>query len=106
MRVFLSWSGQQSRSVALALRDSLPSQALEESRIGIICLTPDNVNSAWIHFEAGALARLDQALLCIYAVGIAPAEVKMPLAQFQITRGNRDDTFRLVAELNRNTEKR
>jgi len=130
MRVFLSWSGQQSRSVALALRDWLPSvlqsvepwlsgediaagarwfteitKALEESRIGIICLTPENVDSAWIHFEAGALARLDNALLCVYAVGISLAEVKMPLAQFQMTRADRDDTFRLVTELNRKTEK-
>jgi hypothetical protein len=30
--------------------------ALEELRYGIICLTPTNVNSPWINFEAGALS--------------------------------------------------
>src|SRR5215469_4767187 len=51
------------------------------------------------------MARLDHALLCIYAVGISFAEVKMPLAEVRMTRADRDDTFRLVTELNRKNEK-
>ena len=75
MKVFLSWSGDRSRQVAEALRDWLPgvlqavepwlsakdlvvgdrwsvalTKALEETRIGVICLTKDNVDASWLHF--------------------------------------------------------
>ncbi len=29
---------------------------LQRSNIGIICLTPESLNSNWLHYEAGALA--------------------------------------------------
>jgi hypothetical protein len=82
MKVFLSWSGAVSHSVALAFRGWLPSviqslepyvssedidkgarwsaemaQELEKSRYGIVCLTKENVNKPWINFEAGALSK-------------------------------------------------
>lgn len=132
MRVFLSWSGEPSRRVALALRDWLPSviqslepwlssedvsagarwvteisDALESSKVGIVCLTPDNIHSTWLNFEAGALSRnVDTSLVCLYAVGIAPSELVGPLAQFQCTRADRDDTLRLLLALNQASEHR
>ncbi len=30
---------------------------LEQAPIGILCLTQDNLDSKWLHFEAGALAK-------------------------------------------------
>lgn len=82
MKVFVSWSGERSQMLAQALRDWLPlvlhyvqpwlsekdidagkrwsseiAKQLEESNIGIICITPENIDSSWILFEAGALAK-------------------------------------------------
>jgi hypothetical protein len=127
MKVFLSWSGERSHTVAQALRDWLPNvlQAIEpwlsssdiqvgtrwanelalqlqESRVGIICLTPENLSTPWLLFEAGALARaLESAYVCPYLVGFLPAELHGPLVQFQATTATREGTFGLVQTLNR-----
>jgi len=82
MKVFITFSGERSRSVASALHRWIPrvlqsvapwlseediqkgkrwrpevAKALSETHFGILCLTPDNLLSPWIHFEAGALAK-------------------------------------------------
>lgn len=126
MKIFLSWSGKQSRGVALALRDWLPdvlqtiepwlssedipaggrwaieiSKALEDAEMGILCLTAENLHSGWLNFEAGALSkRFDRSLVGVYAVGIEPADITGPLAQFQVTCANKADTYRLLHTIN------
>jgi hypothetical protein len=80
--VFISWSGQRSKWAAEALREWLRlvlqaarpwmsgedidkgsrgldevSRALEGMKIGIICLTPENLDERWILYEAGALSK-------------------------------------------------
>ena len=82
MKVFISWSGERSRSIAEALREWLPdviqavkpwlsaedidkgarwssdlAHELEDAHVGVICLTPENLEEPWIHFEAGALSK-------------------------------------------------
>jgi hypothetical protein len=122
-KVFISWSGEASRKVAEALHAWLPRVlqaispwfspeiekgrrwseeivlSLRQSRAGIACITPDNRESAWLHFEAGALAR--DAELCTFLHGVAPADVDWPLAQFQHTIPTATDVGRLAATLNR-----
>ena len=126
MKVFLSWSGDRSRRVAEALRDWLPgvlqavepwlsskdavpgrrwsaslAKALEEARIGIVCLTRENTREEWLQFEAGALSKLsDDALLCLYALDVAATEIDGPLSQFQMVRADRDGTLSLLVALN------
>lgn len=131
MRVFLCWSGDVSLKVASALYDFLGdviqeikpflssetirkgdrwrseiAEQLSEADFGILCLAEDNLQAPWILFEAGALSKNllkggVTALLC----GIKPADVVEPLSQFQHTRADRDDIFRLVKELNQRLPK-
>jgi hypothetical protein len=126
MKVFISWSGERSRGVAEALRWWLPkviqaiqpwmsasdiekgtrwrsgiSRELEKSSIGIICLTRENLESPWIHFEAGALSKQEQnTYVCTYLYGLDPADIKDPLAQFQTTKAQEEDTRRLIYTIN------
>lgn len=128
MEVFISWSGERSHAVAQLLTDWLPrvlqkvnpwisteidkgtrwfeevSGRLEVSRAGIICLTPDNLTSPWLHFEAGAIAKLTGDRPFTFLVDLEPTDIGPPLSQFQHTRAEKNDFKRLVQSLNRFTE--
>ena len=74
---------------------------LDDSSVGLICLTSDNLEAPWIMFEAGALAKqLDKARVCPIVFGIAPTDVKDPLAQFQASRFDRDEIKKVVKMIN------
>jgi hypothetical protein len=126
MDVFISWSGERSRAVAEALRNWLPkiinaikpwlssedidkgarwgtdvASRLENAKAGIICLTPSNLHSDWILFEAGALSKtLQNTYVCPLLIGLEPSDIKPPLAQFQATRSVKDDILKLLKTLN------
>jgi hypothetical protein len=130
--VFISWSGERSKWAASSLRDWLPlvlqsakpwmseedidkgsrgldevGRALEGMRIGIICLTPENLVAPWILFEAGALSKtLDaRTRVCTYLLaGLRPQDVARPLGMFQATRSDKEDTKRLIHAVNRALE--
>jgi hypothetical protein len=74
---------------------------LEEARVGIVCLTPENLDAPWIHFEAGALSKTKDARLCTFLLGMQPTDVKEPLAQFQATKADEDDIRTLIKDINR-----
>ncbi|MEZ4653749.1 MAG: toll/interleukin-1 receptor domain-containing protein [Candidatus Eisenbacteria bacterium] len=126
MKVFLSWSGLRSHRIALELREWLPNvvqaaepwmsatdieagrrwgpdiaSALEESRFGILCITPENVAAPWLLFEAGALAKtVEETYVCPYLIGMQPADLpEGPLTQFQASRADADGTRRIVASM-------
>lgn len=127
--VFISWSGDRSKRVAAALHDWLPmvvqtaepwmseediekgsrglddvGKALAAMGVGIICLTPENLDKPWILFEAGSLSKAlgDKTRVCPFLFGdLRPENVKPPLGMFQATRAVRDDTRKLVATVNR-----
>jgi len=126
MRVFLSWSGETSKQVALALRDWLPdviqaldpwmsaedidkgtrwAQALEtelKNGAGIVCVTRDSVAAPWLNFEAGALAKAVERVHVIpYLHGLAATDYTGPLTLFQATAATHDDTRRMLGTLNR-----
>lgn len=125
--VFLSWSKPASYQVAVALRDwlkdLLPSakcwtskdniekgrpwfksiaDQLAKSKIIIICVTPENVSSRWLAFEAGAVAtKRDDSLICPFLFGVGTdALVGDPLSQYQATKNEKEDVWLLVKTLN------
>lgn len=130
MKVFISWSGKRSQALANMLRDWLPNviQAikpwmsdvdidkgsrwskdialqLEESKVGIICLTPENLEAPWILFEAGALSKsLEKTYVCPFLFKIDPSDIKGPLVQFQATKANKNDTQKLLHTINQALE--
>ena len=78
---------------------------LEETKVGVICLTPDNIEAPWILFEAGALSKtLEQTYLCPYLFGVKPSNLKGPLVQFQTTNADETDTQKLVLTINKALE--
>ena len=107
MKIFISWSGKRSRAVAKALNDWLPkviqavkpfyspeiekgtksveeiNSSLEGTSFGIICLNKENLESPWIHYEAGALSKTDGARIWTLLHNLNHSDVAQPLAQFQ-----------------------
>jgi SAM-dependent methyltransferase len=128
MKVFLSWSGTRSRSVASALREWLPcvineiepwmsdtdigkgkrwateiSSLLEEVEAGIIVVTEENLDAPWLVFEAGAISKnAASAAVCTYLVDLPPTGSDHPLSQFQATTAtSKADTYTLLQVINR-----
>jgi hypothetical protein len=126
MKVFLSWSGERSQGIAEALRDWLPkviqavqpwmsavdiergarwstdiASELGQTSFGVLCLTPENLDAPWIHFEAGALSKtLEKTFVCPYLFELEPADLKGPLVQFNAAKATREDTLKLVHTVN------
>jgi hypothetical protein len=126
---FICWSGDRSKYVAQLLREWLPgvvqaakpwmsasdsekgtrwlevlTHALEDSSVGIVCLTPENLEAPWLLFEAGILSRAihDRARLCTYLIGgLRPQDVKQPLGIFQHTMADREETREMAASINK-----
>lgn len=74
---------------------------LKETRVGILCLTPENLQSKWLHFEAGALAKtIEQTYVCPYLFRLDFSDLTGPLAQFQATRADVEGSFKLVQSVN------
>lgn len=126
MRIFISWSGDQSKKIAETLRKWFPSviqaakpyyspddiakgakwsseiaKELEASKVGILCLTSDNITAPWIMFEAGALSKqIDQSKVCPILFGIDPSEIQGPLVQFQAAKFSKDEIYKVLKTIN------
>lgn len=74
---------------------------LNELRFGIICLSFDNLEKPWVLFEAGAISNHFENRLSPYLLGLTHADIKQPLAQFQLTVANEADTKALLLSINR-----
>lgn len=130
LELFISWSGDKSKKIAEAIREWIPcvvqavkpyytpedidkgqrwgieiSKKLETSKLGIIILTPSNLNAPWLMFEAGALSKsFDSASVCPLLFGVSPAEVKGPLVQFQCSIFNESEMLKLLRSINNKLE--
>jgi hypothetical protein len=74
---------------------------LEKADIGIICLTSENLGAPWILFESGALSKsIDRARVCTYLFDVTSTDVQFPLAMFQNTIANKNQTRDLLSTIN------
>ncbi len=125
--LFISWSGPRAEKMAEILREWIPQviQAVEpwlsgsdidkgarwneelgkqlnQASLGIFCLTRDNLESPWLNFEAGALSKtIDASRVCTYLLDLQRTDVPYPLAQFNATRAEKDDTRKLMDTINK-----
>lgn len=128
MKLFISWSGIRSKGLAEALRDWLPmlfetvepwvsandieagqrwsseiASELEQTNFGIVCVTPENKEAPWIHFEAGALAKtIDKARVVPLLLGMPMSDLPGtgPLAQFQAKPVSKEGIKDIVVAIN------
>jgi hypothetical protein len=128
MKIFLSWSGGQSRQLATALHAWLPDilhfvepwmsdadisagqrwgaevgKALESTNFGILCVTRENLEAAWLLFEAGALAKsMAQGTVIPFLLDVQFGEILSgPLGQFQAKKVDGSGAWELVSAINR-----
>ncbi|MCA3287719.1 MAG: toll/interleukin-1 receptor domain-containing protein [Roseomonas sp.] len=127
MKLFISWSGERSEALAKALREWLPlvlhfvepwlsqsdiqpgerwsvqiAKELEHSKFGIICVTRENLNTPWILFEAGALAKsMEDGRVIPLLLDLDFKEISGPLAQFQAKKIDEIGIKELVTSFNK-----
>jgi hypothetical protein len=130
MNIFICWSQSRSKQIASALHDWLPdllpkekffvSSDIEKGALwfeairnhlriadaAIICLTPENIDSPWMHFEVGAIAgKKEESRILTYLFGVSPSDIRGPLTAFQSSNCTKDDTRNLVHALGRMCQK-
>jgi hypothetical protein len=125
-KVFISWSGDQSKRLGAAIKQWLPKvlqlvevyfsdtdievgsrwyneivDALEKSDAGLVILTPENISRQWIMFEAGAIARsVERGRVCPILFGLKKSDLKGPLGFFQSVEFVQEDFRKLLRTLN------
>ncbi len=124
MRVFLSHSGERSLEMARLLKRWLPNviqsikpwiseeipkgsrwrtrldEALEDTKVGIICLTATNLTSPWILFESGAISKTKDARVCTLLLDNDPTDIVGPLSDFEHTKFEKEQIRKLIHDLN------
>lgn len=126
MKLFISWSGDLAKEIAEIFRQWIPgviqaakpyytpdditkgtrwnteiSKELDASKIGIICLTKENLDSPWIMFEAGALSKnLEKSKVCPLLFGIDTSDIKGPLVQFQAAKFSKKEVKKVIKMMN------
>ncbi len=124
-QVFVSWSGERSKLVAESLARWLPkvlqglevwmsehdisagarwdhelAEQLEVSHFGVVCLTPENLNSPWLIFEAGALSKaIKKSRVAPYRFALKDVDVGPPMSQFQGVNADEAGTLSIVMSI-------
>lgn len=125
MRVFISWSGTRSKRIAQAtsewlrsvnhkiepwLSEAIPPGAkwsdaigtkLKDARLGIVCITPENIDAPWMVFEAGALSnRFGDARVVPLLLDMSSTDLTGPIGQFQGVTITRENMRKLAQSIN------
>jgi hypothetical protein len=124
MKIFISWSGEQSKFIAKLLSEWIEqviqvaepwistdiekgkrwnteiAGKLEESKVGIFIMTPSNLSSEWVHFEAGAISKTQDAYVCTLLYNVHTTDVSSALSQFQATKLEKQEMLTLIKQVN------
>jgi hypothetical protein len=124
MKIFISWSGEESKYIAKILSEWIEqviqiaepwistdiekgkrwnaeiAGKLEESKVGIFIMTPSNLSSEWVHFEAGAISKTQDAYVCTLLYKVHTTDVSSALSQFQATRLEKEEMLILLKQIN------
>jgi len=125
VKVFVSWSGDKSFQLAERLVEWLPTivpsvrvfyssdigggylwlnkllQELTDAEYGIVCVSKENQQSQWLHFEVGALwQRAGKDIpVCPLLLDLPTKDLKGPLAFFQAREFNEQGLRSMCAEI-------
>lgn len=129
VRVFISWSGDLARAVAVGLRDWLPllsdwvrpwasdtdiaagqrglaqiEAELTGTQFGVVVVTAANQHAPWLNFEAGALSKtvaadVEQRVVPLLVDLAGASQLTGPLAQFQAKVADKDGVRDLILSL-------
>ena len=128
LKVFISWSGERSRALAQAIHQWLPlvlhyvepwlsqsdigagdrwgievAKELSACSFGITCVTRENINSPWILFEAGALAKsMEEGRVVPLLLDLDFSDISGPLSQFQAKKVDKGGLLDIVSSINGN----
>jgi len=131
MKVFICWAGNLSKEVASILDEHLPTiiqslevfmsqhdidsgtrwnfrlaEELSSTNFGILCLTPENLNNAWLLFEAGAISKNIEGAACgLLLRGLSPSSIREPLGQFQHRAFTESEFLALLYDLNKRIDR-
>lgn len=126
MKIFISWSKTLSKECAEILRDWVKctlqstepwistkdidkgslwfneiNDQLNDTKVGIVCLTKENKNNPWILFESGALAKgLSTNRVCTFLLDLQPTDLDGPLSQFNHTLPDEEGMKSLLSTIN------
>lgn len=126
MKIFVSWSGSASKEVAKLLKKWIPrslseaelfvsdvdikagdrwssvlGRELSERQAAIVCLTPQNADSTWVNFEAGAISKvITESRVIPFLHRISISSIDGPLTQFQAKNADKLGYFDLLKSIN------
>ncbi|MDY6981222.1 MAG: toll/interleukin-1 receptor domain-containing protein [Pseudomonadota bacterium] len=97
------WMSSDIKRGKIWLQDLLNS--LKDAKYGLLCLTPQNLESSWIHFEAGMLAKQidiedDEAKVIPILFGVDKSRISEPLKVFQNVEFSRKAILEIVQDIN------
>ncbi len=131
MKVFISWSGENSKLLAKEMKKFLKKciqtldvfcseediekgqnwvriigDELANSNYGIFCLNKENMDSEWLNFEAGAISKMiSNSYVSTILQKIEISDLKGPLSYFQATKLEYSDLLKLFKSINKAQEK-
>jgi hypothetical protein len=132
MEIFIAWNGEASKKLAEVLYNWLPDviqtvspfmssesirsgqrwfeeigARLEKTDFAILCTTPTNLKSTWMHFEAGAVSKnVAKSRVCAVLLEVTEADLEPPLSQFQHIKATEEDARKLVLALDEMREEK